>query len=141
MLDRCNKYGDIGLWIRSVYLEGFKNRSITAVVRAGDRVSKPDFKTLVLGTDYPVRFIKKPGQGFQTPAVLYPDDGATVRIVDCFAKKIDELTADDLRGTAPDTADAELVRYHLAIINNTELPSPEEMVTVWRFEYRPNSTD
>ncbi|MEK7108924.1 MAG: hypothetical protein AAB919_00615 [Patescibacteria group bacterium] len=140
-LDRCSKYGDPGLWIRSAYLEDFVFRGITAVVRAGDRISTPDFKTLQLGVDYPVRFIKKPGDGFDKPAVLYPDDGTTVRITERFAKKIGALTAEDLAGCAPDQATSELVRYHLALVNNTELPLPDEMVTVWRFAYRPNATE
>lgn len=138
-LDRCNTYGEVGLWMRAAYLEGFQDRTITAVPRAGDRISRPDYKTLKLGEDYPVRFIKKPGQGFDVPAELYPDDGTTVRITECFVKKIRHLTADHLRGLPLDAATPELVRYHLAMINNMPLPSWSDMVTIWRFEYRPNA--
>ena len=141
MLDRCNTYGQVGLWMRPAYMQGFQNRTITAVVRAGDRIAEADFKTLQLGVSYPVRFIQKPDSGHDVPAVLYPDDGTTVRITGRFAKAIGELAGDDFCGMPPDAANPQLVRYHLAMINNTPLPSFEDRVTIWRFQYCPNAVE
>ncbi len=141
--DRATVYGTPGFWIRSVYMEGFQNQSITAVIRPGDRSTKEKAPqtNLPLGVDLPVRFIKKSGnQKGNTGPDLFPDDGTTVCITECIVKKISELTEDDLRGMAPDTATPELVRYHLATIYDTPLPNMEDIVTIWRFEYVQNAT-
>ncbi len=137
MLDRCNTYRQLGLWIRAAYMTGFQNQSITAVVRDGDRVTPQDFKFLPEGIDLPVRFIRKTGDALRgLEAELYLDDGTTVRRTEVIVKPICELTAEDLRGTTP-----ELVRYHLALVNDTLLPSPESFVTIWRFVYCPKATE
>lgn len=142
MLDRCNVYGQVGLWIRAVYKEGFKNKTITAVVRAGDRTNPDDFKCIPEGVDMPVRFIKRPGDASRDiNAELYPDDGTTIRRVGVIVKRIGDLTEEDLSGTTPDTATPELVRYHLAMINNTSLPPLDDVVTIWRLEYQPNAIE
>lgn len=137
-LNRCAKYGEMGLWIRSVYKEGFLNQSIKAVIRPGDRSSFADYRHIKADIDIPVRFIKKPGEGAEG-GELFPDDGTTVRRTGMLVKKIKELTAEDLHGMAPDSTTPELVRYHLATLYNTELPSPEDVVTIWQFEYRPKA--
>lgn len=142
MLNRCSKYGMVGLWIRIAYLAGFQDQSITAVVRSGNRTNQDDFRCLPEGVDIPVRFIEKPGDASRNiEAELFPDDGTTVRRTLAIVKKIKDLTDEDLLGTTPDTANPELVRYHLACVNNTVLPSPEDMVTIWRFEYCSNAMD
>jgi len=141
MLNRCSEYGTPALWIRAAYMEGFRNRSITAVVRVGDRTDPNDFKYVPADVDFPVRFIRKPGDVSRNiDAELFPDDGTTIRRTDCIMKKISELTDEDLANTTPDTATPELVRYHLACINNTPLPSLDDLVTIWRFEHRSNVT-
>lgn len=144
MLDRAGTYGISALWIRSVYYEGFQNRSITAVVRPGDRSSeaKTPKTYLPTGTDLAVRFIVTPGN-VETGAlpVLMPDDGTTISVTECIVKRIGELTQEDLVGTAPDTQTPELVRYHLATVYNTLLPPLDDVVTIWRFAYRPTATE
>lgn len=140
-LNRATVYGTPGFWIRAVYMDAFQNKRITAVVRPGDRSSKEKtpITNLPLGVDLPVRFIKKSGnqeRGYGPE--LFPDEGTTIRVTECLVKKISELSADDLRGTAPDTATPELVRYHLATVYDTALPSFDDMATIWRFEYRPH---
>jgi len=72
---------------------------------------------------------------------LLPDEGITFERTECLVKRIGDLTEEDLAGGSPDTAIAELVRYHLALINNTELPSWDTVVTIWRFKYLPNVTE
>lgn len=138
-LDRLATYGGKGFWIRAEYREGFKNRTITAVIRPGDRSNPKDPRNNPRGVDLPVRFIRIPGEpSLGIDAQLFPDDGTTVRITGCIVKRIRELTTDDLRGTAPDTATPELVQKHLVTIYNTPLPSPDDIVTIFRFEYAPN---
>lgn len=137
-LNRCARYGEMGLWIRPVYKEGFLNQIIKAVIRPGDRSDLKDYRHIPEGVDIPVRFIKKPGEG-AAGGELFPDDGTTIRRIGMLVKKIKELTAEDLQGMAPDSTTPELVRYHLATLYNTELPSPEDVVTIWQFEYRPNA--
>ncbi len=144
MLDRARTYGVPALWIRTVYHEGFQNRVITAVVRPGDRSSeeKAPKTYLPLNADLAVRFIVTPGnvESGILP-VLMPDDGTTVRVTGFVVKHIGELTPEDLEGTAPDTSTQELVRYHLATVYNTALPALDEVVTIWRFVYRPTATE
>lgn len=144
MLNRASTYGVPALWIRSVYHEGFQNRSITAVVRPGDRSSyeKTPNTYLPLNTDLAVRFIITPGDvKTKTLPVLMPDDGTTISVSECIVKRIGDLTSLDLVGTAPDTQTPELVRYHLATVYNTALPSLDDVVTIWRFMYRPQATE
>ena len=143
-LDRASVYGTPAFWIRAVYRERFLDQTITAVVRPGDR-SNPE-KTpdthLPEGVDLAVRFLKKPGKREEgTMPEFYPDDGTTMRIVGHIVKQIKDLTVEDLVGTAPDTATPELVRYHLGTLYDTPLPHPDDVVTIWRFEYRPNAVE
>ncbi len=141
-MDRCNTHGDIGFWMRPVYWEGMRAGTITTLVREGDRSNSNDTRTAPAGVDLAVRFIRKTGDSSRgIKAELYPDDGMTVRRIGMVVKKIKDLTQEDLRGTAPDQSTPDLVRYHLAMIGNTELPSPEDVVTVWKIEYRPFVTD
>jgi len=143
MLNRNIFFGNFGMWIRPLYMEGFQNKTITAVVRPGDRStpSEPTGYWLPKGKDVAIRFIKKAGDPVKkVPPEFFPDEGITVHVTDCIVKKIRDLTPEDLRGMAPDTATPELVRYHLATIYNTPLPSLDDVVTIWRFKYRPNVT-
>lgn len=144
MLDRnvTQDVGGEGIWIRSVYMEGFKSKKITAIIRPGDRSDQSKHSWLPEGKPLFIRFIKRLGdrdKGIE--AEFYPDDGTTVEVVDCIIKQICDLTEDDLSGTAPDTATPELVRYNLAIVYNTQLPSLDSIVTIWRFKYLPNITE
>lgn len=117
---------------------GFEDQTITAVVRAGDRTSPDDFRCLLGKGDLPVRFIKRPGNaGLGINAELYPDDGTTVKVVGHVVKRIGDITEEDLQGTTPDTATSELVRYHLALINDTPLLSNDDLVTIWKLAYCP----
>jgi hypothetical protein len=130
----------MGFWIRAMYMGGFQDQSITAVVRAGDRSNPEDFRCIPAGVDIPVRFIRKPGDASKNiEPELYSDDGTTVRLTGTVVERIRDLTPENLRGTTPDTATPELVQYHLAGINNTPLPSLEEWVTIWQFEYCPKA--
>jgi hypothetical protein len=141
VLDRACVYGDEGFWIRQAYRELFQQQLITAVVRMGDRSNPSDFRHIRKGVPIPVRFIIKPGipkKGIKGD--LFPDDGTTIERTECIVKRIGELTLDDLQGTAPDTATSELVRYHLATINNSSLPSMDTVITIWRFTYLPKTT-
>lgn len=140
-LNRTAKHGSMGLWMRPVYMEGFRNRSITAVVRLHDRTNLSDSRCMLPDVDVPVRFIKKLGNAAQGNAPeLFPDDGTTVWRTDAIVKRICDLTADDFQGMAPDVYNPETVRYHLGLIDNTVLPSPEEVVTIWRFKHQPDAT-
>lgn len=141
VLDRAGIYGDEGFWIRQVYYELFQKQSITAVVRLDDRSNPSDFRFIREGVAIPVRFIIKPGPPQKgIPGDLMPDDGTTIERTECIVKTIGDLTMDDLQGMAPDTATPELVRYHLATINNTALPSMDTVITIWRFKYLPKAT-
>ena len=143
MLDRVVVHGQgHALWLRPVYMAGFQAKQITAVVRPGDRSDPKSPTGFLVGEDLAARFIQKAGDPAKKVAPeFFPDDGTTVRVKECIVKKIRELTPADLTGTAPDTATPELVRYHLATIYNTELPKDDDVVTIWRFEYRPNVTE
>lgn len=138
MLNRCTAQSDTGIWIRSAYKQGFENETITTVIRRGDR-SDPNGPSFVpIGVDIPVRFIKQMGnRAANIQPVLYEDDGTTVRVTHRIVRPINLLTAEDLAGGSPDTATSELVRYHLAVIDNTILPKWEQIVTVYRFKHRP----
>lgn len=142
MLNRAGTYGDQGFWIRQAYRRLFQKRMITRVVRLGDR-SDPSHKNYIPpGVPLPVRFIR--GRGDATVGAtgnLLPDDGTTFIRTEAIVKRIGDLTEDDLRGTAPDTATPELVKYHLATINDTELPDDGTVVTIWCFEYAPDAVD
>ncbi|MDP2641677.1 MAG: hypothetical protein Q8P21_00045 [bacterium] len=146
MLDRAALYSDRSLWIRQGYMEIVRNQILTAVIRIGDR-SDPDHKNHIpIGRPLPIRFIDKPW--VSTPVGLsdrrgdlLPDEGLTFERTECIVKRIQDLTVDDLRGTAPDTATPKLVRYHLASINNSPLPSWDTVVTIWKFKYLPNITE
>lgn len=145
MLDRAFFYSERSLWIRQGYMEIVRDRSLTAVVRIGDR-SAPDHKNHIPeGQPLPIRFIDRPWVavevGSDRRGDLLPDEGITFERTGVIVKRIEDLTAEDLRGTAPDTATAELVRYHLAGINNSPLPSWDTVVTIWRFKYLPNVTE
>lgn len=139
-MDRCNKHTDTGLWNRSVYKENWG--TITTVVRLGDR-SDPKCSTYIpLNVDVPVRFIKTMGRREDNvQPVLYPDDGITVRLCCRLVKPINELTSTDLAGGSPDIATPRLVQFHLGLINNTELPDPGTVVTVYHFEHRPKVSE
>lgn len=142
MLNRAPNYGDQGFWIRKGYMHLFHEQKITAVIRLGDR-SDPGHKNYIPpGVALPVRFIAGPGPAvLGAPGNLLPDDGTTFVRTECIVKAIKDLTVDDLRDTAPDTATPELVRYHLAAINDTLIPSWDTVVTIWRFEYAPKAVD
>jgi hypothetical protein len=157
MLDRgmdvneLGKAGALGLWTRKVYRAGFADGSITAVIRTGDRTKNKDAHGwLPHGVDMAIRFIDT--QGYAPPGanqydprwvnpVFIPDDGTTVRITRHIVKKICELTDEDLAGCSPDCSTPELVRYHLGLVYNTELPGLDQVVTIWRFEHRPRATE
>jgi len=136
MLDRCHCQTGVGLWNRPVYKELWP--TMTSVVRLGDR-SDPNCPTHIpLDVDIPVRFIKEVGRREDNiQPVLYPDEGLTVRLTRRIVKPIKELAMEDLAGGAPDTVTPELVKIHLGLINNSELPSDETVVTVYHFEHRP----
>lgn len=141
-LNRAGVYGGEGFWIRKAYRGLFDAQSITAVVRLGDR-SDPDHKNHIrAGVPLPVRFIKGRGPAdVGMTGNLEPDDGTTFERTGCTVKTIGELTEVDLRCTAPDTATPELVRYHLATLNDTDLPDLDTVVTIWRFKYLPKVTE
>jgi len=139
MLNRAGIYGDQGFWIRKVYREGFLHQSITAVIRPGDRSNPDNYTHISAEVEIPVRFINSPGVAMVgMPGNLLPDDGTTVMRTECLVKTIGTLTTEDLQGCAPDYATPELARYHLANTYNTELPSAEDILTIWRFKYLPN---
>lgn len=145
MLDRCALYGDVGLWNRKSTMEGFRDQTITTVVRRGDRTDPNHLNHIPHGVPLPVRFIA----GFGEPKVgvpgnLTPDEGITVERTECLAKPIKDLTEDDLRGAAPDVATPTLVRFHLAALSpvgKDELPDWDTVVTIWRFKYLPKVSD
>jgi len=142
--------GALGFWTRKVYLTGFADGSITAVIRPGDRSGRTTRGWLPEKTDVAVRFIDV--QGHTPPGVnqddprwvnptFLPDDGTTIRITECLIKTIGELTEEDLRGCSPDCATPELVRYHLGVVYNMELPDVDQVITIRRFEHRPKVTE
>lgn len=143
MLDRGAYYREASLWNRRAYLGLFRERKITGVVRMGDR-SDPGHKNYIpRGVPLAIRFITLLPTKLATPDTrgdLLPDEGLTFERTECIVKQIQDLTAEDLSGSSPDTATPELVRYHLALVNNTELPSLETVVTIWKFKYLPNVT-
>lgn len=142
MLNRASVYTDQGLWIRQAYRGLFTRREITAVVRLGDRSDPGHRNYIPPEKPLPVRFIRKVAPPVAGVAGdLLPDDGTTIIRTSCIVRQLHELTGEDLAGTAPDTATPELVRYHLATINDTELPSWDTVITIWRFEYAPDATE
>lgn len=143
MLDRNVQHGGIGVvWMRKLYMPGFQNESITVWVRPGDRSDPTKSKGNPLGVPIPVRFIEKAGnQALGLDPKFYPDDGTTVEITACFAKKVSELTAEDLSGAPPDYATPELVKYHLAMVYDMLLLGDDDIVTVFRCKYLPRVTE
>jgi hypothetical protein len=142
VLDRCPVQTDTGLWIRPAYRDGFDQGTITAVVRRRDRSDPKDPTFIPLDVDIPVRFIEQMGRrDANIQPKLFADDGTTVQIKRRIVKAIKDLTAEDLAGGTPDIAMPELVRYHLALVDNTVLPVWDEMVTVYQFEHRPKAVD
>lgn len=142
MLDRNVPHGGIGvIWVKAVHMPGFQNGRITVYVRPGDRSDPTKAKGNPLGVPIAVRFIKKSGnQDLGVDAQFFPDDGTTVELTGCYAKKISELTADDLAGAAPDYATPELVGYHLGTIYDSPPLTGDDMVTVFRFKHLPKVT-
>lgn len=150
MLDRGAYYSGASLWNRQAYIGLFREKKITAVVRMRDR-SDPGHKNHIpSGVPLAIRFIKDPSVSTPAPTPerpddrlgdLFPDEGITFERTECIVKQIQYLTMDDLRGCSPDTGTPELVRYHLALVNNTELPSWDTVVTIWKFKYLPNVTE
>ncbi len=123
--------------MRAVYRDGFRNKTITAVVRPDDRSSPDHFGFIPSLIDIPVRFIRNVGERVVgAKADLWPDDGTTIIRTDCIVRRISDLTSEDLEGCSPDCATAELVRYHLGLVYNQPLPNIDEMVTIWRFKYK-----
>ena len=142
MLNRCSKQTDIGLWNRLSYSEGFEGETIKTVLRTGDRSNPSTTTHIPFDMDVPVRIIERPGNREQNlDPVLKPDTGITVRLKKRIVKSIKDLTTEDLVGGTPDIATPDLVRYHLALIGNSELPSWDEVVTVYHFEYSPRAVD
>lgn len=140
-MDRCNTHGTIGFWMRTPYMNAFKGEEITRLVREGDRSNPDDTRHAPADVDLAVRFIMKVGDASRNiKAELYPDDGTTVRRIGMMVKRIKDLTEDDLRGTTPDARTPELVRYHLAMVANSELPSEDQIVTVWEIEHCPKAS-
>ncbi len=141
-LDRCNVQTATGLWMRPAYMEGFRDKTITAVVRRRDRSDPKDPTYIPLNVDIPVRFIEKPGvRETNAQPKLYPDDGTTVRLTRHIVKQIGQLVLGDLVCGSLDIATAGLVRYHLSLIDNTPLLGWDEVVTVYHFEHRPKATE
>ncbi|HBC45088.1 TPA: hypothetical protein DCZ81_02910 [Candidatus Collierbacteria bacterium] len=140
-LDRGAFYKEKSIWNRQAYMALFRSKTITSVVRVGDR-SDPNHKNyLPPGVPMAIRFLTLLPTKLATPDTrgdLLPDEGLTFERTECIVKKIGDLTEEDLSGCSPDTATPEFVRYHLALINNTELPSWDTVVTIWKFKYLPN---
>jgi hypothetical protein len=141
MLDRGAFYKEKSIWNRQAYMALFRSKTITSIVRIGDR-SDPNHKNyLPPGVPMAIRFLTLLPTKLATPDTrgdLLPDEGLTFERTECIVRKISALTEEDLTGGSPDTATPVLVRYHLALVNNTELPSWDTMVTIWRFKYLPN---
>lgn len=143
MLDRNVPHGGIGVvWMRKAYMAGYQNGMITVWVRPGDRSDPTKAKGNPIGVPIPVRFIAKAGnQAMGIDPMFFPDDGTTVEITEILAKPVGELTGDDLVGAAPDYATPELVKYHLAIVYDTELLGDDDVVTVFRCKHLPKVTE
>lgn len=142
MLNRCPTHKDKGLWMRPVYWDGFKDASIRMVVRRRDRTNPADVTFIPPNTDMPVRFIKQAGRrDLEIQPELYPDDGTTVQVYDKVVKKIEDLTPEDLASGTPDVQTSELVRYHIALIDNTGLPPLDELVTLYFLRHMPKAVD
>ena len=140
MLNRCPTHTDRGLWMRPVYREGFHR--FTAVVRRRDRSNPTDVTFIPLNEDMPVRFLEQMGRrDADIQPRLFSDDGTTVQVVERIVKKISDLTISDLMGGTPDIATPKLVRYHLALIDNTSLPDWDEVVTIYRLKHMPKAVD
>lgn len=128
--------------MRPAYWEGFKRGLITTVVRRKDRSEPSAVDYIPLGLDIPVRFVEQIGRRDENiQPRLYPDDGTTVCLTERIVKPIQELNGRDLAGGSPDVATAELVRYHIALVDNTLLPDWDEVVTVYHFEHQPKVVD
>ena len=137
-LDRNVPHGGIGvIWVRKAHMPGFQNGTTMCFVRPGDRSDPEKAKGNPIGWPIPVRFISKPGIQGQVDPQFFPDDGTTIELVACFAKKIGELTAEDLAGASPDYATPELVKYHLAVFYDTPPLGDDDVVTVSRLKHLP----
>ncbi|MDO8589670.1 MAG: hypothetical protein Q7R69_00120 [bacterium] len=122
-------------------MQGFKDQTITSVVRPGDRSDPTKPTGIPRFTNILVRYIEVPGdQARGVAAKFFPDDGTNVEVTEYLVKKISELTAEDLRGMSPDITSQEEVKNHLAGIYNKPF-GDDNLVTIWRFEYRPNAID
>ncbi len=142
MLDRNVPHGGIGvIWVREVHMQGFQQGSTTCYVRPGDRTDPTKAKGNPLGVPIAVRFIAKAGnQAMGVAPVFFPDDGTTVELTRCFAKKAGELTTEDLAGAAPDYATPELVKDHLAEFYGTSI-GDDDLVTVLVLRHLPKVTE
>jgi hypothetical protein len=133
---RADEYGTLGFWERPVNIPGFRNQTITAVPKRGDRLDSADPRHNPGGVPLAVRFIRVPGfQAKGVPPELYPDEGITIERTEGFAKPIGEITEEDLFGMPPVAATREQLRFYLALIDNTEPPGDDVVVTIWRFKY------
>ena len=139
MLDRNVRYGMANnnvIWVRAAHMAGFQDRSIQCIVRPGDRTKPDKAKGNLIGVPVAVRFIKKAGNpATKRDPEFYPDDGLTVTLTECFAKKIGELTPEDLSRASPDYGSPELVALHLALVYDTPCLTGNDVVTVTRLRY------
>jgi hypothetical protein len=95
-----------------------------------------DKNYLPMGQPLPVRVIKTPGsQAHGIAAVLEPDEGITVEIVEYIVKRIRNLTPEDLVGCSPDAATPELVPWHVALVYDRLPLGENDVVTIWRWRY------
>ncbi len=140
-LNRASNYGDQGFWVRQEHMPYFQDKSISAVIRLGDR-SDPGHKNYIApGVPQPVRYINAPGPAVMgAPGDLLEDDGTTFERTECIVKTFGELTNEDLVGLTPDCQTVEDARRHIAEINKmAELPGDDVKVTIWRFRFLPNA--
>ncbi len=124
------------VWVRGAHMAGFREKRILCIVRPGDRTDSSKPGGNAIGAPIALRFIKRTGDPLtgRTPE-FYDDDGTTVILTECFAKKIGELTAQDLSGASPDYATPGLVAIHLALVYDTPRLFDEDVVTVTRLRY------
>ena len=124
------------IWVRAAHMAGFQDGSIQCIVRPGDRTKPDKAKGNLMGVPVAVRFIKKAGDpATKRDPEFYPDDGLTIMLTECFAKKIGELTPEDLSEASPDYGLPGLVALHLALVYDTPCLTDDDVVTVTRLRH------
>lgn len=140
-------YGESALWVKGVESEMAKERSLTVILRLGDRSDRlqtpkqwlPLFErvplyTLILGTG---------NQDLGIDPDFEPDNGTTVQVVRRTVTRLGDITDADLlfrKGSAVPLCAVDILDYLAQELAPGKIFDPSMVMTLYWIEYLPDET-